>query len=111
LLGQKQGGLAQQHLYHPAGAWHLESIVPERGPPDGVTIECFPEQSLLVAESGVETGRVDAHCLGELGNGRSLVPVTLENAQSPVKSRIQVKFAGATRLQSIILLPFLLITM
>jgi hypothetical protein len=50
-----------------------------------VAVECLAEEGFLVAEGGVEAGHVDAHGVGEGGEGGALVTVAPKKHQGGVE--------------------------
>jgi hypothetical protein len=60
-----------------------------------LTIKRFTEQGLLVPESGVEAGTVNAHGLGQIGKRGSFVAFLPEDPQSSLQGFVDIKGPGA----------------
>src|SRR5579864_5498402 len=70
---QHGGRSVQEPFYRLARGWLLQRVAQGGSGPLGVAIECFAEQGFLIPKSGVETGAVNAHSLGQIVQRRALV--------------------------------------
>src|SRR6266446_1257202 len=95
--GELAGGLAQ----HPAdGLLRRRRLVEGLGqalaPLLLVALDRLEEQLLLVAESRVEAGRVDAHGGGEIAHRRRFIAVAPENVDRALERRVAIELTRAS---------------
>jgi hypothetical protein len=96
LLGQKIGALVQQVGNHAPRRRRSERFVPEARALLHVAVERPPEQSLLIAECGIEARRIDSHRLGQRSDGRTFVAIAPKNLERPVERPLDIKLSGTS---------------
>src|SRR5262245_14943966 len=79
-------------LDHAARGRRRERVVPVAPVLLDVALERLAEQFFLVAEGGVQAWGIDPHCLGQFGNGRTLVAIPPEHLQRMVERPVHIEF-------------------
>src|ERR1700722_12316560 len=58
-----------------------------------IPIENLFEKRFLVPKRGIQTGAIDTHRLGQIGNGCSLIPFAPKDFQRSVEGFIEIKLS------------------
>lgn len=94
-VGEKIGRCREQLLHKINRSWFQQSLLNVASWPLNVVIQNLFKKGLLVAEGRIEAGRINAHCLGQIGHGGAFVALPPKELEGPIQRPFGIERAGA----------------